>query len=88
MKGLSVIVAAFILMFGTAASQAGTAHRSRHATMHAHNVHMMHDRNTKMMRDNMMRGTNMGRGMTTMHGGFSGLQGGMQSMGHMGGRTR
>jgi len=94
MKGLSVIMAAFILVFGTAASRAGTPHRSRHAKMHAHNTHMMHHRNTNMMHDNMMhsnmmRGTNMDRGMTTMHGGgFSGLQSGMHSMGQMGGGHR
>jgi hypothetical protein len=96
MKGLSVIIAAFILVFGTAASRAGTTHRSRHrhATMHAHNIHMMHDRNTNMMHDNMMHGnmmhgTNMDRGMTTVHdGGFSGLQSGMHSMGQMGGGHR
>ena len=94
MKRLSVIIAAFILVFGTAASWAGTAHRSRHATMHAHNIHMMHDRNTKIMNDNMMRGnmmhgTNMGRGMTTVNDrGFSGFQSGMHSMGQMGGGHR
>jgi hypothetical protein len=104
MKGLSVIIAAFILVFGTAASRAGTAHRSRHATMHAHNIHMMHDRNTNRMHDNMMHdnmmhgnmmhgnmmhGTNMDRGMTTVHdGGFSGLQSGVHSMGQMGGGHR
>jgi len=86
MKGLSVIIAAFILVFGTAASRAGTAHRSRHATMHAHNIHMMHD---NMMHGNMMHGTNMDRGMTTVHdGGFSGLQSGVHSMGQMCGGHR
>ena len=70
------------------------AHRSSHATMHAHNIHMMHDRNTNRMHDNMMHGnmmhgTNMDRGMTTVHdGGFSGLQSGVHSMGQMGGGHR
>lgn len=99
MKRLSVIIAAFILVFGTAASRAGTAHRSRHANMHAHNIHMMHDRNTKIMHDNMMRdnmmggnmmhGTNMGRDTTNVNDGrFSGFQNGMHSMGQMGGGHR
>jgi hypothetical protein len=64
-----------------------TAHRSSHATMHAHNTHMMHGKN-----NNMVHGTsamNMGGSMSTMHGaGFNGPHGGMPSMSHMSGGHR
>ena len=63
------------------------AHRSSHATMHAHNTHMMHGKNNNMVHGKSA--TNMGSSMTTMHGvGFSGFHGSMPSMGHMGGGHR
>jgi hypothetical protein len=158
MKGLSVIIAAFILVFGTGASRAATvdrisaqtgvpvatlqaerastglgwgalekanlianasgqsfdmivgkfhsgegwgkiahdfglnlgqlvsaAHRSSHATMHAHNTHMMHGKNTNMIHGKSM---NMGSSMTTMHGVGFGSHGAMPSMSHMSGGHR
>lgn len=63
-----------------------SAHRSSHATMHAHNTHMMHAKNTHMAHGHSA--TNMGNRMTPMHSGLSGFHGGMQSMGHMGGGHR
>jgi hypothetical protein len=63
------------------------AHRSSHATMHAHNTRMMHGKNNNMVHGKSA--TNMGSSMTTMHGvGFSGFHGGMPSMSHMGGGHR
>jgi len=63
------------------------AHRSSHATMHAHNTHMMHGKNTNMVHGKSTM--NMGSSMTTMHSaGLSGFHGGMPSMGHMGGGHR
>src|SRR5262249_11462779 len=60
------------------------AHRSSHATMHAHNTHMMHGKTNNMVHGrNTM---NMGGSMTSMHGaGFSGSHGGMPSMSRMSG---
>ena len=63
------------------------AHRSSHATMHAHNTHMMHGKNTNMVHGKSTM--NMGSSMTTMHSaGLSGFHGSMPSMGHMGGGHR
>ena len=63
------------------------AHRSSHATMHAHNNRVMHGKNTNMVHGKST--TNMGSGMSTMHGvGFSGIRGGTPSMGHMSGGRR
>jgi len=63
------------------------AHRSSHATMHAHNTHMMHGKNTNMVHGKSTM--NMGSSMTTMHSaGISGFHGSMPSMGHMGGGHR
>jgi hypothetical protein len=53
------------------------AHRSSHATMHAHNTHMMHGKSM-----------NMGSSMTTMHGVGFGSRGAMPSMSHMSGGHR
>jgi hypothetical protein len=61
------------------------AHRSSHATMHAHNTHMMHGKNTNMIHGNSM---NMGSSMTTMHGVGFGSHGAMPSMSHMSGGHR
>ena len=64
-----------------------TAHRSSHATMHAHNTDMMHGKNTNMVHGR--NAMNMGDSMTSMHGaGFSGSHGGMPSMSHMSGGHR
>ncbi|HEU5313922.1 MAG TPA: hypothetical protein VFU08_08860 [Candidatus Udaeobacter sp.] len=61
------------------------AHRSSHATMHAHNTHMMHGKNTNMIHGKSM---NMGSSMTTMHGVGFGSHGAMPSMSHMSGGHR
>jgi hypothetical protein len=61
------------------------AHRSNHATMHAHNTHMMHGKNTNMIHGKSM---NMGSSMTTMHGVGFGSHGAMPSMSHMSGGHR
>ena len=61
-----------------------TAHRSGHATMHAHNTHMMHGKNNNVMHG--MNTMNMGDSMGTMHSaGFNGTHTGMPSMSHMSG---
>jgi hypothetical protein len=62
------------------------AHRSSHATMHAHNTHRMHGKNTNTVHGKS--NTNMGRSMTTMHGVGFGSHGGMPSMSHMSGGHR
>ena len=61
------------------------AHRSSHATMHAHNTHMMHGKNTNMIHGKSM---NMGSSMTTMQGVGFGSHGAMPSMNHMSGGHR
>jgi hypothetical protein len=64
-----------------------TAHRSSHATMHAHNTDMMHGRNTNMVHGR--NAMNIGGSMSSMHGaGFSGSHGSMPSMSHMSGGHR
>jgi hypothetical protein len=61
------------------------AHRSSHATMHAHNTHTMHGKNTNMIHGKSM---NTDSSMTTMHGVGFGSHGAMPSMSHMNGGHR